>query len=487
MKKSRVINLALLLVVLLSSAAVGQQQSPIKWEPYELRLTDGSTEAAEVGRLVVPERRSVKDNRQVTLGLVRLPAKSGAPNRSIIYLGGSPGGIASSDALRIAPLFPFFETLREAGDVIVMDYRGSGLSTPKLTCPPAAVFSVDAFASREKAVQFFLTQAVECARRLRAEGVSLDGYTWLEVAHDVEDLRNALGTDNVDLVGFSAGTHAALAAIRAHEAGIRRVVLIGTEGPDNTRKLPSMADQQLAQIGVLVRADQGLSADIPNFLDLVHTTLNQLELKPVEIEVKLPGSGALVRGPVGRFAISFVVAKSLSGPDEFDLLPRLFYTLSRGDLSVLTRVMQRFVDRPPPNPLTYIMDGASGVSEERWKRIEVEAQSSMIGNAVNFPFPEIREAWQYADLGPAFRTPVRSSIPVLFVTGELDGNTPPSQAEEVRAGFPNSFHLVITNGGHTSAFSSEEAAETLVEFLKGRDISKVRLEMPRPRFSPLRR
>jgi pimeloyl-ACP methyl ester carboxylesterase len=39
-------------------------------------------------------------------------------------------------------------------------------------------------------------------------------------------------------------------------------------------------------------------------------------------------------------------------------------------------------------------------------------------------------------------------IPVLFVSGDVDPATPPAWAEEARASFPNSRHILLAEGGH---------------------------------------
>ena len=154
---------------------------------------------------------------------------------------------------------------------------------------------------------------------------------------------------------------------------------------------------------------------------------------------------------------------------------------------MLTRAVQRWVNRPPPNALAYVMDGASGVSPARAARIEREATHSVLHDAANFPFPEIRDAWHYEDLGAAYRAPLRTGVPTLFVTGELDGNTPPHQAEEVRHGFRRSTHLVIKNGGHSSVMTTPAASAAIAAFLRGEGVDRVEISVPRPTFAPIPR
>ena len=41
--------------------------------------------------------------------------------------------------------------------------------------------------------------------------------------------------------------------------------------------------------------------------------------------------------------------------------------------------------------------------------------------------------------------------PVLFISGTLDSNTPPYQAEEMRWSMPRSMHVIVQNAGHERA------------------------------------
>jgi pimeloyl-ACP methyl ester carboxylesterase len=74
-----------------------------------------------------------------------------------------------------------------------------------------------------------------------------------------------------------------------------------------------------------------------------------------------------------------------------------------------------------------------------------------------------------------------STIPALFVSGTLDTNTPPFQAEEVRWGFPNSVHLIVENGGHET-LPSADVQTVIVDFFKGHDVKARTVSFERPKF-----
>jgi hypothetical protein len=71
---------------------------------------------------------------------------------------------------------------------------------------------------------------------------------------------------------------------------------------------------------------------------------------------------------------------------------------------------------------------------------------------------------------------------VLFVSGTLDSNTPPFQAEELRWGMPRATHLIVEHAGHEDTIPNAEVQAAIAEFLAGKDVSARRVALPAPRF-----
>src|SRR5437667_8117517 len=82
---------------------------------------------AEIGRLLVPERRSNPDSRLIELAFVRVKSTAQQPGPPLVYLAGGPG-LSGIDDLRSEKLYPWFTALRQVGDVIALDQRGTGLA-----------------------------------------------------------------------------------------------------------------------------------------------------------------------------------------------------------------------------------------------------------------------------------------------------------------------------------------------------------------------
>ena len=138
------------------------------------------------------------------------------------------------------------------------------------------------------------------------------------------------------------------------------------------------------------------------------------------------------------------------------------------------------------NLLTWVMDGASGAPAHRWKRIEEETKASIFGDVMNFPYPSISDDLGNIDVGDAFREPLVSDVPTIFLSGTLDWNTPPKQAQRVRWGFSNSTHIIVDNAGHEQILPQPGIQDAVRRFLKGEDVSDVTVNLPPLKFIPVK-
>ena len=94
------------------------------------------------------------------------------------------------------------------------------------------------------------------------------------------------------------------------------------------------------------------------------------------------------------------------------------------------------------------MDMASGISPRRLARVEREARTAMLSDALNFPMPQVAGVAPELDLGRSFRATLAVDTPILFISGTLDGRTYPEAAHDALAALPNSRQLVVQYGGH---------------------------------------
>lgn len=456
----------------------------LAWEPYTLETFDGGKHAAELGRLWLPEDRTKSAGPLIQMAVVRLRATTREPGPPILFLAGGPG-IPATGMGRVPVYYSLFERLRSVADVLLLDMRGTGLSSPNLEWRDERPLPVDVFTSERSALREITRRARACADHWRARGVDLNSYNSLAVAEDIDALRRALGQERLSLLGFSYGTEAALTLLRRHPSRVERVVLAGTRGPDHVLHLPAAKDLLLKKIAHLAAAQPGLDPPLPDLTGTVLALLARLKEQPMSVTVTHRPTGQRVTLRVGKFGVQAVLARLLGDGRALPLLPALVSSLSRGDTTLLAGQMDPLYNGfTSLSGMNLAVNAASGWSREREARVRREAKDAVLGGIDQFSQREIRRLLGVTDIGLALRAPLWSPAPALFLTGSLDGTTPPYQAEEARWGFPNSVHLIVQNGSHET-LPAEAVQEVVTAFFAGEDVSGRRIALPPPRFLSL--
>ncbi len=461
------------------------KEGSLWFEPFKIEVA-GQTIEGERGHLIVRENRSSPKSNLIELVFVRLKSTAEKPGFPVIYLDGGPGSSAISLA-GIPDYMRAFQKLREAGDVILLDQRGVGRSKPNLTRISLESLPTDVFADRELALRTFKERAKAAADYFRSQGVDILAYNSVESAHDVDDLRKALGVEKINLVGFSYGTHLGLAAIRYHGAHLNRVVLIGTEGPDHTDKLPSTSDESIKRLAKLVAQDPEIGSKMPDLEATLKRVLDRLEKEPVTVTITDQRTKKPVDIKIGKMGLQFLIMRDLGDTNDLPIFPVWFYTMDKGDYSILKRFAERRYNQfgAGISIMTLVMDISSGTSRARQARIKKEAKTALLGDIVNFPLSEMGDVFGNPDLGDDYRSPIKTDVPTLFVSGVLDNNTQPFQADEVRKTFKNSTHIIVENAGHESMLVDSQVQQEMVNYLRGQNVSRLKISLPPLKFQPL--
>jgi pimeloyl-ACP methyl ester carboxylesterase len=458
----------MLLAALLASLAA----APIRWEPFE--LPEGTELRAQLGRLTVPLNRAKPDAGTAELAFVRLQAGEGSPRAPIIYLAGGPGG-SGINAARNPYALPALTRLARSGDVILLDQRGVGMSSPRPSCRSAKPLEPhERFAPAADTLARSLADARACVAEWTAKGVDVGAFNNRESAADLDDLRKALGVPKISLLGHSYGTYLALMAIRNHGDGIERAVLLSTAGPNHMRKMPLVLDIQLAKLSLLAGVD--MTAQL-------RRVLAKLEREPMAVTITDRECKEDVTVRIGADALQRILAADVGDGNDFPVFPALLQTIEEGDPSILAWFAEKRYNQQGRVDLMYLgMRCSGGATADRDREIERQVPRSLFGTAQNGLFPAICAALPSMDDGDASRGTLVSDVPVLFVSGTLDSNTPPYQAEEVRWGMPRAQHLIVPNAGHEDLEPSEKVQQVVADYLAGQDVSARRVALPPPVF-----
>lgn len=457
--------------------------SRLSFTPYTVKALDGVERPAELGRLVVPELHARRTGKQIAIVFLRFRSPAPSPGPPILFLPGGPGYPGTLLA-RTPPYLELFEKLRAGSDVIVLDQRGSGLSDPTLQCAVRSSLPLDAFETELKTAAALGSMLRPCVRLVRDDGFAIEAYNTAESVEDLEDLRRALGVERLRLIGVSYGTELALEMIRRHGDRVDAAVLAGTRGPDMTWRLPSVNDYQLKRFSALVAQDPRWGRDLPDLEGSVRRLIERLSWRPAVLSITDLKAGKKVRMRIGPSGVQAIIGSDLSDWTRAPLLPAMFASLASGDSTLFVRRIEDLVNTTSSgiSVMQVATDCASGASPERRSLVARQVKTALLGNVKNMLVnPAFCDLIGSTDLGPAFRDPIYSPVRTLFVTGSMDGITPPFQAEEVRWGFPNGAHLLVENGFH-EVLPFTDVQQTVADFFAGQDVRGRRIELPKTRF-----
>jgi len=237
--------LALLLLSLAGSpvaAATPEGQStqrwglPPVWGGCERFLADaGKVPTAQCGTVAVPFDYNDPDGELAQLAVIKVPA-SGDRIGVLIVNPGGPGASAVDTVAGMGAALAGTELL-ERFDLVGVDPRGVGHSTPQLRCrtdeefdayrrEPLADYSPAGVAHIESVYADLVRR---CTERMGA--AFLSGVGTATAAIDLDVVRAALGEHQINYLGFSYGTQLGAAYAARYPDRVRAMVLDGAVDP----------------------------------------------------------------------------------------------------------------------------------------------------------------------------------------------------------------------------------------------------------------
>lgn len=463
------------------SATTESKAPELEWSPFEGEASDGTSLAGQSARIQVPETRGDENSPLIGIDFVRFASTSPDPGPPIYYLIGGPGATASDHAAREATIPEI--GLLEFGDVIGINQRGTGDCA--FNAPDAPGFysqlPLDAVVTREDRLAAQAEQMAECHAYWTERGVQLDSYNSIESASDIDAVREALGHDKIVLWGTSYGSHLSLAYLREYSEHVERAVLMKVEGPDQTFKLPSLVDGQLDRLQEHIDRDDAWAEKMPDVKGLIAELVAQLEKEPVEVVLEPPGRDP-IHLLVGAHDLQVMIAVHLGFTEMIARLPAILFDLGEGEWRMLGMAAMNLRGVGVESPMAMMMDASSGGSKERLAQIQKERESGRyaLSDAMNFNhYPETASACGHPDVGRKFRGALRCSVPVLFVSGDLDARTPPENVEQILGTFRKASHVLVRGTGHDSReLISPEYCALVRSFLAGNSVESQEIELP---------
>ncbi len=454
-----------------------QAACPFKLPPGQV---EGRT--VECGYLIVPEDRSDPASLTIRLAVAIFhpPGRAAEPD-PIIYLMGGPGASALEFLyLSFDKVFaPVFAARR---DLILFDQRGVGFSEPALDCPEAYDLGLELLDNEldgkqltdEESEELFGEAFTACAQDLGTVA-DLSAYNTVSNAADVNDLRIALGHDQVNLWGGSYGTRLALGVMREYLAGVRSVVLDSVYPPDKDLYLetPANLDRSLELFFGACADDKACNTAFPNLRQVFFDTVAHLDEAPVATVITNPMTGETHAMLLSGDALFGLIFQLLYETEALPVLPQLIYEAKQGDFTTISRIYGALV--------------AQSTISSRGMMFSVQCNEELAFStleqfeAVLLDYPDLApflrdtilgeagyDVCTYWDAGQAEASenePVTSDIPALVMQGEYDPITPPAWGQRAAETLTNSYFYLYPGVGH-GASVAECPRQMMIAFIQ---------------------
>lgn len=450
------------IVVCLAPEVSLSQMKELNITPFSYSLEKDVVLPVEIGKISVPESHDKPGGKIIEIKFIRLKCTGSIAETPLFYFAGGPGssGIA---ALKSEKLNAFLE-LRKKRDVILIDQRGTGITTPVLTSAKKLELPLNKSLGDQASLNAYVDQVGNFIAESKKSGVDLNAYNTLESAADMEDIRKAFGMNKIIIWGHSYGTHLGLAYIKYFGDHVEKAILQGINGLDQRFRLPSDINLVFDEIDAIISTQPILRKAIPSFPELVKQELKKLE---VPISVKTNIDNKPVEITLGRLDMEAAIIANIGSTSFIRELPSLMFQMSKGNYMRAAQLAYGIKTFPLGTPMSFSMHFASGCSPGRMMEIQKDLPNGILGNAINFPyiFEGLKEKCNINELDSTFRREVVSKIPVLFMSATLDGRTSLADARIIKQGFSNSVWAVFSNCSHD--FTSPQFIETISDYLNG--------------------
>ncbi|HEX6354963.1 alpha/beta hydrolase [Actinophytocola sp.] len=431
----------------------GARAGDLTLEPCEY-TTENGDHAADCGTLVVPENRNDPGSRLIALPVVKIRAETDEPAEPIFHLEGGPG-LSNLD-------FPTANRFLDGHDVVLVGYRGVDGSTV-LDCPEvtAALRHSTDFLG-EESFRAYTDAFRDCAKRLTAEGVDLDGYSLTQRVDDLEAARVALGYDRIDLLAESTGTRTAQIYSWRRPDSIHRSVMIGVNPPGHFLWDPATTDDLIRRYARLCAEDTDcrkrtdeLAASMDRTAEHVPDSWGVLNIKPGNVRL------AAFFGLVDSTS-----AAAMPAPATLDS----WLSAAEGDPSGLW-FASLAADLIFPRSFVWGEYAAIGTADA-WALPDVRQDSILDdpGTAFVWAGGQFADAWPTSPDDAEYRTVRTSDVETLLIGGTLDFSAPARNAtNELLPFLPNGHQVILAELGHTTDFwaTQPEAGDRLISTFLG--------------------
>jgi pimeloyl-ACP methyl ester carboxylesterase len=380
---------------------------------------------------------------QIDLHVAVLPsvARNKRPD-PVFLLAGGPGQSAIDLA---APMARLLARLNNRRDIVLVDQRGTGRSSPlKCAMPePTAALAEATMANQLQGLR-------RCHEALAAQPPAgrLGLFTTHIAMADLDAVRQALGAAQINLLGASYGTRAGLEYMRQFPAQVRRLVLDGVAPPDMVLPQAFSVDNQAA-LERLLAACEASAACARRYPALRAQWAQVLGSLPREVLAQHPLTGEPQRFTLERDMLLGLVRGPLYAPPLAAGLPAAIHMAAQGRFEPLLGLAGALGGRKGDMGLAHGMHFSVVCAEDAPRLKADAAQGRDFGEGFGRLYQEVCSFWPRGTVPASFYDIPPAPAATLLLSGGADPATPPRHGQRVAQALgAMARHVVVNEAGH---------------------------------------
>jgi pimeloyl-ACP methyl ester carboxylesterase len=411
------------------------------------RTQDGlPTVSAYCSAFSVPEDWRQQRGRHISLKVAVISADAASPDPDMVaFLDGGPGGAATDDYPAIAPALG---ALRARHAILLIDQRGTGgsnaltCSAPSEPTPAQEADPPDDPATIEQWVR-------QCLAELKPHAAP-QFYTTTAAVHDLEAVREALGSPALDLIAVSYGTRVAQQYAATYPASVRSLVL-DSPVPNRVALLSDHArnlEHALRGLFGRCRATPACAQRFGDPYATLYRVRARLRAHPQTVQLRdpvsfEPRSQTLTADDLAA-VVRFYTYNSLSAA----LLPLMLQRADSGDYAALLGQKQ-WLARDLGAEITGAVELSVLCAEDAdLLSARPQDQDTLLGNSAIRRAQAACALWPKGTRPANFHAALISSLPALVLSGEFDPVTPPDYGRAIVQGLSRGRLLIASGQGH---------------------------------------
>lgn len=400
----------------------------------------GMRDAVLCGTLSRPLNPEDPQGRRISIHIALMPSKAREKLPDPIYvLAGGPG----QSAIDLMPAMQgTLSRLNNRRDLVFVDQRGTGKSAP-LTCGQEARLSLSEVLDPGQ-LPARMSRCLDALEKL-PHG-DLRYYSTTIAMHDLDAVRTALGQGQINLVGASYGSRAALEYLRLFPQHVRRMVIDGV-APATMSLTQSMADDANTAWKALV-ADCGADAGcVKRYPALALQWERMFTALPQTVTVNNPLTGAREQLILTAPMVAGMVRGPLYAPQLAAGLPNAVSEAAQKNWTPLIGLASTNLSRAGGS-LAMGLHFSVICAEDPLREASATTAGRFAG-VMDRSYQAVCASWPKSKVDQGFYTLRASPAPVLMFSGGVDPATPPRHATEVANAMGEKVrHIVVPNAGH---------------------------------------